>query len=170
MKLKNYLNENEKVLNEGTMTVDEFTAKLKSTIKKHFPKSKVEAWSSTNLGSSISLSFALGKDKSEWVNGIIENDPLLHRFMIGWNSFAEGRFIKDKIQAELTIGGSMLVEPEEGSRMAYGRKKIGWRKKTDTPEKIITHFDNYFKKMKKVLKDSIEDMPKKHYELNKNKV
>lgn len=169
MKLKNYLNENE-TLNEGTMTVDEFIKKLDSTVRKTFPKSKVNIWSSTNLGSSINFHFALGKNKGEWVNGYMDNDPLLHKFSIGWNSFTEGHFIKDKIQAELIQGGSMTVQPEAGSHMAFGRKKIGWRKKTATPEKIITHFDTYFKKMKKVLTDNVEMLPKNHYELNKNKL
>ena len=76
MKLKSYLKENY-TINEATMTVDEFTKNLESTIKKIFPKSFVRARASTNLGSSISLMFALGKDKSEWTNGIIENDAFL---------------------------------------------------------------------------------------------
>lgn len=54
--------------------------------------------------------------------------------------------------------------------MAFGRKKIGWRKKTDTPEKIIVHFTNYFKKVKKVLMDNKDKLPKSDYELNKNKL
>jgi len=155
MKLEKYMLENT-TLNESLMTVDEFVKKLESTIKKIFPKSYVNAYASTNLGSSIMLTFALGKDKSEWAGGYMDNDPLLHKFMIGWNSFTEGHFIKDKIQAEISQGGSLRVNPEEGSRMAYGRAKIGWRKKTASPDKIIIHFENYFKKAKKVLKDSIE--------------
>jgi len=143
-------------LNESLMTVDEFISKLESTIKKIFPKSFIKAYASTNLGSSISLTFALGKDKTKWTNAIIQNDPLFHSWMIGWNSFTEGHFIKEKIQAEISVGGSLRVNPEEGSRMAYGRAKIGWRKKTASPDKIIIHFENYFKKAKKVLKDSLD--------------
>jgi len=39
----------------------------------------------------------------------------------------------------------------EGSYMAYGRVKFGWRKKTGTPEQLLKHLDNYFKKMRKVV-------------------
>jgi len=169
MKLKNYLNEN---LSEaqGLMTVDEFISKLTAEIKKQFPKSFVAARASTNLGSSIHLQFALGKDKSEWSNGIIQNDALFHSWMIGWNSFTEGHFIKDKIEAELSVGGGLKVNPDEGSYMAFGRVKIGWRKKTASPDKLITYFGNYFKKVKKVLKDNVDRLPDTDKQLNKNKL
>ena len=169
MKLKSYLKENY-TINEATMTVDEFTKNLESAIKKIFPKSYVYAKASTNLGSSIHLTFTLGKDKSQWTNGIIQNDALFHSWMIGFNSFTEGHFIKDKIEADLSVGGGLKVEPEEGSHMAFGRVKIGWRKKTAPPDKIIVHFSNYFKKVKKVLMDNKDKLPKRDYELNKNKL
>lgn len=161
----------EKYLGEAAKieTVDDFVSNLESTVKKIFPKSFILSKASTNLGSSISLVFALGKDRSEWVSGIIENDPLFHRFMIGWNSFAEGRFIKDKIEAELSTGGSLKINPEQGSHMAFGRAKIGWRKKTDTPDKIVDYIGNYFKKVKKVLMDNKENIPARDMELLKNK-
>lgn len=161
----------EKMLAEAkTMTVDEFIKGLESNIKKIFPKSFVKVQASGNLGTSIFVTFALGKDKSEWVSGIIHNDPLHHQWMIGFNSFAENAFIKDKIEAEISIGGSMKTKPEEGSFMAFGRAKIGWRKKTDTPEKIIVHFTNYFKKMKQVLMANKDKLPERDFELNKNKL
>jgi hypothetical protein len=156
----------EKMLNEAgqKMTVDEFVKNLESTIKKIFPKSYINAKASTNLGASIHLTFAFGKDKSEWGNGIIENDLLFHRFMIGWNSFTEGHFIRDKIEAELSVGGGLKVEPDEGSHMAFGRVKIGWRKKTAPPDKILTHFSNYFKKARKVLTDNKDRIPQRDME------
>ena len=152
------------------MTVDDFIKGLESAIKKSFPKSYINAKASTNLGASIHLTFALGKDKSEWQNGIIENDPLFHRFMIGWNSFTEGHFIKDKIEAELSVGGTLKVNPEEGSRMALGRVKIGWRKKTAPPDKIVQYFGNYFKKAQKVLKDNKDNLTNRDLELISKKI
>lgn len=160
----------EKMLKEAPMTVDEFTKALEATIKKIFPKSFVRATASTNLGASIGLVFALGGGKNEWTNGIIENDPLFHRWMIGWNSFTENAFIKDKIVAELSTGGSLKVDPEPGSHMAFGRVKIGWRKKTAPPDKMIKSMGDYFKKVKKVLKDNWDRVPERDRELNKNKV
>jgi len=151
-------------------SVDEFVKELESTIKKIFPKSYIQVQASTNLGSSIHLQFALGKNKSEWENGIIHNDPLHHKWMIGWNSSTEGHFIKDKIEAELLIGNSLSIKPEEGSYMAQGRVKIGWRKKTAPPDKLIKYFGDYFKKVKKVLMDNKDKLPDRDKELNKNKL
>jgi hypothetical protein len=169
MRLKGFLNENV-TINEATMTVDDFCKNLESAIKKVFPKSYVNCKASTNLGASIHLSFALGKDKTEFGNGIIENDVLFHRFMIGWNSFAEGHFIKDKIVSELSVGGGLKVDPEPGSHMAFGRVKIGWRKKTATPEKMIKGMQDYFKKVRKVLTDNKDRIPERDMELIGKKI
>lgn len=150
-----------KVINEGTtpMSVSDFVKTLESSIKKIFPTSLISIKSATNLGASIHLYFALGKDRSEWANGIIQNDSLYHLMMIGWNSFTEDHFIKDKIEAELTVGGRLKIDPQGGSRMAFDFVKIGWRKKKDTPEKIINHIVNYFKKVKQVLMDNKDKLP-----------
>lgn len=162
----------EKMLSEASkiMTVDEFIKGLESVIKKSFPKSFVKVQASGNLGTSIFVTFALGKDKSEWQNGIIHNDPLHHQWMIGFNSFTENAFIKDKIEAELSVGGSLTIQPEEGSHLALGRAKIGWRKKTAPPEKLIPYFGNYFKKVKKVLVDNKENLTEYGYEIAKKKI
>lgn len=154
----------------GIMTVDEFIKKLEDGVKKIFPRSFIQIYSGKNLGSSITFKFALGKDKSEWNNGIIHNDPLFHVWMIGWESFQDNGFTKDKIPAELSIGGSLAVRPQEGSYMAQGRAKIGWRKKTAPPDKIIQHFIAYFKKMKKVLVDNKDNLLDYHVKVVKNKI
>jgi hypothetical protein len=158
------------LMNEANMpTVDEFVKSLETEIKKIFPKSYIEVRASTNLGASISLRFALGKDKSEWQNGIIQNDPLFHAFMIGWNSFTEGHFIKDKIEAELSVGGGLKVDPAAGSHMAYDRVKIGWRKKTAPPDKMVKAIGDYFKKVKQVLMSNKDRITCRDMELLKNK-
>ena len=169
MRFNKYLNE--EIINEAsTMTVDEFVKNLESAIKKIFPKSFIQVYADTNLGSSITFKFALGKDRSEWTNGIIQNDALFHVFMIGWNSFKEGTFIKDKIVADLSVGGSLKVSPSEGSRYAFEKIKIGWRKKTATPEKMISSMADYFKKVKDVLMKNKDRLPRADFELNKNKL
>lgn len=158
------------LVNEASqMTVDEFVKALEAEVKKSFPKSYISVRASTNLGASIMFQFALGKDKSQWTNGIIQNDPLFSSWMIGWNSFTEGHFIKDKIEAELSTGGSLKVNPDPGSHMALGSVKIGWRKKTDTPEKIVKYFGNYFKKVQTTLKANKDRMTDRDMALLKNK-
>lgn len=161
----------EGMLTEGKIdTVSEFMKQLEAAIRKYFPKSFVRIQSSKNLGSSIFLSFAIGKDKSQWLNGIFENDPVASKFMIGFDSFADDKFIKDKILAEIISGGSLTIKPEPGSHLAFSRVKLGWRKKTATPDKIIKHFENYFKKMKKIVNDHKEDIPDDQYNLIKKNI
>jgi hypothetical protein len=163
----------EKMLMEakGPMKVSEFISSLESAIKKSFPKSLVRVQASKNLGSSIGVTFALGKDKSEWANGIIHNDPLHHVLMIGWNEFAEDAFLKDKITLDKpNIGGSLKVLPEEGSYMAFGRVKLGFRKKTAPPEGIVKHLGNYFKKVKGILKDNIDRLTDEDRIIAKKKI
>jgi len=161
----------QQILREAITNVDDFVVQLDAAIRKIFPKSYVEVRASTNLGKSISVRFTLGKDKSEWTNGIIQNDVLFSSWMVGWNSFDdEGNFIKDKIEADISTGGSLKIDPGEGSRMAFDRAKIGWRKKTAPPDKIIQHFTNYFKKAKKVLKDNKDKIPQRDMELIGKKI
>lgn len=161
----------QQILREAVTNVDDFVLQLDSAIRKIFPKSYIEVRKSTSLGKSISVRFTLGKDKSEWTNGIIQNDVLFSSWMVGWNSFDdEGNFIKDKIEADISTGGSLKIVPGEGSRMAFDRAKIGWRKKTASPDKIIQHFANYFKKAKKVLKDNKDKIPPRDMELIGKKV
>ncbi len=54
--------------------------------------------------------------------------------------------------------------------MAFGRVKIGWRKKTAPPDKILTHFSNYFKKARKVLIDNKDRIPQRDMELIGKKI
>jgi len=163
---------NKILMNEAkTMKVSEFIDSLEKAIKKSFPKSLVIVRASKNLGSSIDVRFALGKDKSEFANGIIHNDPLYHILMIGWNEFVDDHFIKDKITLDKpSVGGILTTMPEEGSYMALGRVKLGFRKKTAPPEGIIKHLDNYFKKVKKILKDNMDNLTDKDRELAKKKI
>lgn len=161
----------QQILREEISNVHDFVSKLEAAIRKVFPKSYVEVRASSNLGKSIGVRFALGKDKSEWVNGIIQNDPLFSSWMVGWQSFDdEGNWTKDKIEAELSTGGTLKIIPEPGSHMAFSSAKIGWRKKTAPPDKIIQHFANYFKKAKKVLKDNKDKIPSEDMKLIGKKV
>lgn len=156
---------NRMLVNEANIpTVDEFVKNLEAEIKKVFPKSLVTIRASTNLGASITLWFALGGNKSQWASGIVENDPVYHIMHIGWNSFMDGHFIKDKIVAELSVGGSLHALPGEGSRYAYDPIKIGFRKITADPNSMIKKIGMYFKKVKDVLVKNRDRVP--HPELN----
>lgn len=155
-----------KNLSEAT-EADDFAGKIQKTIEKIFPKSFVHVRFKKNLGKSIQISFLLGKDKSEWINGIPENDPMKHMFFIWLDRMGDDNIIPDKISIELSQGGSLYVMPKEGSHLAYDSVKIGWRKKTGTPEQILKHIDDYFKKAMKVLKNNKDRMDDRHSHLAK---
>src|SRR5512147_1857403 len=53
----------------------ELAEEIQKEIQKIFPKSGVSVKFTSNLIPSISIMFTLGKDKTEYTNGIINNDP-----------------------------------------------------------------------------------------------
>jgi hypothetical protein len=139
-------------------TPDELAQALEDTVKKIFPKSFVLADFTTRLGASITLRFLLGKDKSEWSNGIPENDPLKQSLSIWLDKTPATDSLPEKVTIE-NHGGSMTIKPQEGSRNAYDRIKLPWRKKTDTPEKIVAHVKTYFERVMKIYKDNKDQVP-----------
>ena len=95
---------------------------------------------------------ALEKDISKVPHKIWMNDRAFQKFFVyGVN---EDDTLQGKLQAELIQGGKLLVKPEPGSHMAFGSVKFGWRKKSGTPDQIVRHFGNYFKRVQKTIKDS----------------
>ena len=95
---------------------------------------------------------ALEKDISKVPHKIWMNDRAFQKFFVyGVN---EDDTLQGKLQAELIQGGKLLVKPEPGSHMAFGSVKFGWRKKSGTPDQIVKHFGNYFKRVQKTIKDS----------------
>jgi len=159
-KIDNYLTKN---LNESTNAV-EFAETIQNTIRKNFSKSFVNVNLSNRLGKSIQISFLLGKDKSEWASGIAENDPMKHMLFIFLGKMGEDNILPDKIKIELSQGGSLAVK-SENPHLAFDRVKIGFRKKTGTPEQILKHIDNYFKKAKQVLLKNKDRMATSHSHL-----
>jgi len=149
-KLKTVIGE---IINEikETDTFGEWTKSLESEIKKIFPKSAVYVGLDSGIGKHITIFFTIGKDKSEYANKIEHNDPARHILMIHLNDdVTNDSSLPDKMALELVTGGSILVAPPKDSFLAFGRAKIGFRKKTGTPNQIFKHVINYFKKMKTV--------------------
>lgn len=137
---------------------DALAADIEAAIKKSFPKSYVTSRFDNRLGSSIGIRFALGKDKSEWSNGIIHNDPLHTIMMVGFDQMTPEGKLGDKLTAEMSVGGSMWTGDE--------RIKIGFRKKTGAPKQIAPYIGKYFEKAKKVYlenKDKLSDLVKNKY-------
>jgi hypothetical protein len=143
------------------LAIDEMENEIKGIILKHFPKSYVNTKYSTNLGKSIDINFTLGKNKSEWKNGIELNDPLRHVIII---------LFKNSGNYDIEIvNGSMTVIPDN-KYMAYGRVKTGFRNKSNIGfGEVKSILDKSFKNLKKIIKDNEDKIHPQHIELFKSK-
>lgn len=148
-------------INEATADKDgeaeKLAADIGKAIKKHFKKSFINSRVAKMLGKAIVVTFALGKDKSEWSNGIIDNDKAFHKFMIHLSDssgsyLGDDGSLPDKLTIEMLQGGSIYGPNFTGSA------KVGWRKKTGSPEAIVKHMDKYFEKLRKTIKDKGEEL------------
>jgi len=115
---------NKWALNEAKeiMSVDEFSEKVKKMFLKQFPKAWINGGWTRGLGEFVAFSFGI-QPKKKISHDIVQNDPGFQDIMI-WNGVKDKTF-KDKITAESNSGGSLMIKPEEGSYMAYGRVKFG---------------------------------------------
>lgn len=149
---------------------NELAEKIQEEIQKIFPKSFVSAKFTSNIYPNITVIFTLGKDKSEWNNGIQRNDPAYHAFMIGGKSrygiSNEGE-IKESLVCEEIQGSTwgFYIKSKEGSYNAMDRFKLPFRKVTSTPDKIIEVLKKYFLLLKTELKKNKDNMMDYHLQL-----
>lgn len=147
----------------------DLAAEIEKTIRKHFPNSFISVYFNSNIHPSISIRFTIGKDKSEWANGIIQNDPLWQVLMISSGINRNGDIV-GKLSLERISGGSFAIKPEPGSHLAFGRHKVPFRKVSGDSRKIISGVDKYFSKVKSELKKSIDKFYDKDISLIKSKI
>ena len=141
--------------------VEKYIQKLESAVQQIFPKSFVQGFLTTGLGTSITLRFALG-NKSEWINGIIHNDPMYAMLDISapaYTKFQTDGSLPDKLEVEISRG-FLSVTAEPGSFKAFDRVKLGWRNKAGDPDTIMKHIVSYFKKAKEIVKENKDRIPK----------
>jgi hypothetical protein len=141
-KFVSLLKEEEKITLETTKTA------IEKTIRKHFPNSYISiTGSSLGPNESIGVDFAIGKDKSEWSNGIIQNDPA---WMTFWIHDAFDRKTGELIGTGLTLESSTAGGYRDWKRGI--KEKCGWRdiKKPSPLSAIVKALDKYFGKLKEV--------------------
>ena len=129
---------------DGDIGAHELVERMKETVEKYFPHSYIDCRFGTSLGASICLRFALGKDKSEWTNGIIQNDPA-HNIIFVWGMDKEG----NKTDKGYTLESSGFGLCNKN----YKRNKLGWRdiKKPSDSSVILKGLDKAFSAMKKAV-------------------
>lgn len=126
---------------------------LEKALKKEFPKSYVDVTFSNHFMPDITVRIFLGKDKSEWANGIWQNDRLAHTSVItGFND--DGSFKDEKLSVRSETKSWTTDDAPE--YMAFGHQKIGWRNFKAKPEQIVPAYIKYAKKIKKTALDNID--------------
>jgi hypothetical protein len=137
------------LLNEDSTPISavDFMAKIDSTIKSIFPDSYIVVNSRALGGDSIMIKFALGKDRSEWENEIIENDPIYNIYWMHDSIDKTTGNMKPTFAIESNMTSISL-------KNFAGRIKTGWMKKTGTPEKILEHIKKHFTKIKDLAKQN----------------
>lgn len=146
------------------MTGQQFVEAVKAAYLKQFPNGYIDGRVSNAFKPSIYLEARLQGDISKVSNRIKQNDAAFqswHVWDVGIDA-ANGGELADKMTAELGQGGSLTVQPQPGSHMAFDSVKFGWRKKTGNADQLVKHLTNYFKKMKKVLADNRGRLSPRH--------
>jgi hypothetical protein len=142
---------------EVSISPEDMAEQAKEVFKKVFPHSFINA-SVGKLGEpSVLLKIALGTDKSEFSNGIIQNDPMHTVIMIdGWNRDGSTR---DKFTVENNSNSGLTVKASPENKMyAFERIKI-WRKFSGDKAKVLSGLEKYFVKVKEAIKENLDRLP-----------
>ena len=138
---------------------NDLAIEIENTIKKIFPKSAVKAEFNSRMYPSITVWFTLGKDKSEYINGIEQNDIAHMRLTIDGKGQEIGKDgeIKGLLQVENSSPSFRIKS--ESPYMAFGRMKVPFRKASGSSEKIVEYIKKYFITFKKALQDNKDKIP-----------
>lgn len=143
--------------------------KLKDSVKQIFPNAKFSAEVYQGFGSpTLSTSFYLISEREDQSHNIVDNDPVVTKFIAHLPKVHPTKDIKFKLEL---IRGGLYLEPSEGSYLAMERLKIPFRKSTGTIDKQVDKLVKYFKGVGKTIlenKDSIykKDIKDKYLEIS----
>ena len=139
-----------------TAGLDPFRQKVYDTIKKHWPHATLTVKPSRN---DTYVVFALWQ-KSDWPNGIFENDPAPHKLFI-WGSHTPEGEVATTMEADLAMGG--ILWGFNAERLA----KIGWRRTKGNEARVLKALDRYFGTKLKGLVNTHSDALEKKREMAK---
>jgi hypothetical protein len=143
--------------------------KLKDSVEQIFPNAKFSAEVYQGFGSpTLSTSFYLISEREDQSHNIVDNDPVVTKFIAHLPKVHPTKDIKFKLEL---LRGGLYLEPSEGSYLAMERLKIPFRKSTGTIDKQIDKLVKYFKVVGKTIlenKDSIykKDIKDKYLEIS----
>ena len=115
-----------------------FMTEVEKSFKSYFPNARFEIGYYKLFGEYIQISFGLVA-LNELTGNYEINDPVKHSYLIDMKG--------DDYVVESRCSG-ISINPEEGSYMAMGRVKTGFRNFTLSPEKSIKRFQTFFKRLR----------------------
>ena len=153
----------EKKIKEQTETPENTDSEMlckgiRKVFKSVFPDSYMRCSFSANISPSVFVAYALGKEKSEFENGIFENDPIATKITIlGFDK--EGNINVPQFVAKGSTGGGVYLKSRTTVKV--------WRNfKASTVESAISRFENHFKKLAATLEANEENLQKLPFKLS----
>ncbi len=155
----------EKYLNEDAGLGNMIAKTLEKKIKSIFPNSNVICKYDENIINGITIWFTFGKDKSEYANGISQNDigySTYHIYGKGRNDFGQPTF--NVTSKNYIIFHTKEIDSDNpmARHMAIKGKRVktNWRDfSTTNVEDVYRKFETYFSRVKLMLKDEKLDIP-----------
>lgn len=136
---------------------------IKTSFLKHFPDSFISISATSGSDVIVIMKLALGKNNSEYLNGIVQNDPMHTVISVtGWD---KDRKPTSKMRVENSSNYGLMLKAPAGSWKSYESLKL-WRNFTCAPEKVVPTLDKYFAKLKEAVKNNLDRLP----EYAKNKI
>ena len=98
------------------------------------------------LGKTIFIDCYLAKDKTEFQNNIVQNDPMKVTFAI---TVPDDITVDDYLPDVITIESYQrcYTTKPENKYLCYDLKKVPFRKTTGDPDKILKTLDKFFAKL-----------------------
>lgn len=129
------------------ITFEQFKIALEKAWHKYFPKSYCSVEFFGNIGKYLYIRcFLASEDKSEHLNGYLDNDNFKFTFVIDLpKSFDLKGPLPDYLEAE--VKSKIIFTKAKSRNMAYSHETLRLSKMKGTPEQIIKKFDGAFKKI-----------------------
>ena len=134
---------------------------IKQSFLKIFPHSHFGYVADTkprqSYSNSLIFEIALGKDKTEFPNGYVENDPMGTKFII--RGFNDDDTPSGKIEVKNLTNYGIYTKPAPDSHLALGKVKV-WNGAFTVPaDKVVPRLTKYFLALKDAVKANIDNFP-----------
>lgn len=147
------------ILNEKTLTMDEFLEGMESSFKKQFPNGYFSISVHQGIGDYlVSVYIGLIDNIKDVSNQIRENDPMRHSFLITADRETSKEREMDGMLTAENLNGDIRTNPPEGSYLAMGKVKTKFRRTKGDKAKLLSTFDKFFKKLKSLVKENEENI------------